>query len=259
MVARAKARRAKLLGRRELVVLLALGLGLALSPADLTGASEKETDEKRIEAEEKTHVAAAPPELPVYRPPARGKPRARVGGAVRGVGREWPAIAALVPDHIGLTVSRRPSLFWYLEGAVPSDASLVFALTEEESVDPLIEGQLPTPRRSGIQRIDLADFDFELRTGQEYQWTVALVFDPAQRAKDIVAVGYILRVEPPSSLGPERPASVQDYAANGLWYDALAAAADRTRREPGDPAARAARDGLLRQVGLEVSVAAPVN
>jgi len=252
-------RRATRQGRRELIVLVVLSLGLALSPADITGASEKETDEKRIEAEKKTHVAAAPPELPVYRPPARGKPRERVGGAVRGVGHEWPAIAALVPDHIGLTVAGRPSLFWYLEGVVPGDASLVFALTDDESVDPLVESWLPAPQRSGIQRIDLADFDVELRTGQEYQWTVALVVDPAQRAKDIVAVGYIVRVEPPTSLPPERPASVRDYAANGLWYDALTAAADRTRREPGDPAARAARDGLLRQVGLEVTAAAPLN
>jgi hypothetical protein len=259
MVARAKARRAKLLGRRELVVRVALSLGLALSPAGIAGASEKESDEKRVEAEGKSHVAAAPPELPVYRPPARGKPRERVGGAVRGVGREWPAIAALVPDHIGLTVSGHPSLFWHLEGVVPGGASLVFALTDEESVDPLVESQLPAPQRSGIQRIDLGGFDVELRTGREYQWTVALVVDPAQRAKDIVAVGYILRVEPPASLPPERPASVRDYAANGLWYDALATAADRTRREPGDPAARAARDGLLRQVGLEASVAAPLN
>jgi hypothetical protein len=251
--------RTKLLGRRDLVVRVTLSLGLALAQAGVVVASEKEIDEKRVEAEEKSDVAAAPPEVPVYRPPARGMPRTRVGGAVRGVGREWPVITALVPDHIGLTVSRRPSLFWHLEGVVPGGASLVFALTDEESVDPLVESQLPAPQRSGIQRIDLSDFAVELRTEREYQWTVALVVDPSQRAKDIVAAGYILRVDPPAALLPERPASVQDYAANGLWYDALTAAADGTEAEPGDPAARAARDGLLRQVGLEIAVVAPLN
>jgi hypothetical protein len=80
----------------------------------------------------------------------------------------------------------------------------------------------------------------------EYEWSVALVADPAQRSRDIVAGGAILRIP---AEGPE-PADAAGYAQRGLWYDALMAL-DRGAQPPRDrDLIRERRAALLEQVGL---------
>ena len=51
---------------------------------------------------------------PVYVPPQRGAPSRRVGGSSRGAGDNLPSVMVLVPDHVGLTTSDTPALYWYL-------------------------------------------------------------------------------------------------------------------------------------------------
>ena len=203
--------------------------------------------------------------LPVYRPPTRGKPRARIAGGVRGVAQRLPSLQTLVPDHTGQTISEQPSLFWYLDGPVPEHASLVFTLTDSERIDPLVEAEIAHPGGPGIQRIELARYPVKLVPGTEYQWSVVLIVDPEQRSKDVVSVGWIDRIEPPAGLGlglglgldPQAQASARAYAEEGLWYDALAAVSDSLEADPDDPTRRARRDALLRQVGLVQALAAP--
>ena len=50
-------------------------------------------------------VSEVRPELPVYNAPQQVTPRARIGGTLRGSSREDPAVAALVPDHVGFTAN----------------------------------------------------------------------------------------------------------------------------------------------------------
>jgi hypothetical protein len=192
------------------MLLPALVIGLALSFA-MAGASDA-GERQSVKSGKSTDVAAAPSRSPVYRPPSRGKPRARVGGAVRGARSSRPTLTALVPEHTGLTVSGSPSLFWYLDVMPQRDAALVFTLTDEESVDPVIETALVQPEVTGVQRIDLAALGIELRPEREYQWSVALVVDVRQRARDVVAVGYVLRVDAPAALAGEKPHEAREYA-----------------------------------------------
>jgi hypothetical protein len=196
---------------------------------------------------------------PVYRPPTRGKPRARIAGGVRGVAQRLPSLQTLVPDHTGQTISEQPSLFWYLDGPVPEQASLVFTLTDSERIDPLVEAEIAHPGGPGIQRIELARYPVKLVPGTEYQWSVVLIVDAEQRSKDVVSVGWIDRIEPPAGLGldPRSPGSARAYAEQGLWYDALAAASDSLEADPDDPTRRARRNALLRQVGLAMALPAP--
>ena len=56
--------------------------------------------------------------MPIYRPDAVGKPARTVGGGSRGPGDGFPALYALVPDHVARTASRQPALLWYID-AVP--------------------------------------------------------------------------------------------------------------------------------------------
>ncbi len=158
---------------------------------------------------------------PVYQPPARGKPRGRVGGGTRGAGSALPALVALVPEHTGETVSAQPSLFFALGSLPPEDEKLVFTLTNDESAEPLVEAELARPEAPGIQRIDLARFGVELRIGLEYEWSVALALDPARRSRDQLTVGWIERAEPPAGLAANDPRAL---ARAGFWYDAFASA-----------------------------------
>jgi len=222
---------------------LVLGLSLSASATEPAPDADKNAGES---ADRKDRDAKA-----IYRPPVRGNPRGRVGGGVRGVGAGAPVLFSLVPEHTGQTLAEQPSLFWYLDGAPPPQAAIVFALTDEAHIDPLIEVELGRPERGGIQRIDLSGRGVRLAPGTEYEWSVALVVDPERRSSDVVTVGWIERVEAPADLPPDVRADVRRLAASGLWYDALATASDRVAAAPADPAPRVLRNQLLREVGLD--------
>jgi hypothetical protein len=193
-----------------------------------------ESERKKSEAEATTpSVSAAPP---AYVPPQSiGAPRNRmVGAATRSARLPGPTLYSLVPEHTGQTVSAQPSLFWYLDTLPSEDTPVYFTLTNEQEIDPIAEIQLPKVAKAGIQRVDLAQHGIKLEHGTEYEWTIAVVVDPDQRANDVVTAGWVIVVEEPAGLEP----SARSYAAHGLWYDAIAAAPDDFRAD------------LLRDVGL---------
>jgi len=212
---------------------------------------EPTTEQKIEEGEAATDVAAAPP---IYQPPRRGRPRGRVGGGVRGTATAWPSVYTLVPMHTGLTVSAQPSLFWFVDGAVPQGALLYFTLFDDSTIEPLAEAQLEHPEHPGIQAVDLAALGVGLEPGREYEWTIALVVDPASRSSDIVAAGWIDRIEAPAGLVGGDPRA---YAQHSLWYDALGVLSAALSADPGNQALRASRDALLRQAGLGMAVSSP--
>jgi hypothetical protein len=178
-------------------------------------------------------VSAAP--LAYVPPQSIGAPRNQMlGGATRSARLPGPTLYSLVPEHTGQTVSAQPSLFWYLDTLPSEDTPVYFTLTNEQEIDPIAEIQLPKVAKAGIQRVDLAQHGIKLEHGTEYEWTIAVVVDPDQRANDVVTVGWVIVVEEPAGLEP----SARSYAAHGLWYDAIAAAPDDFRAD------------LLREVGL---------
>jgi len=203
-------------------------------------------------------VAAGPPlaGMPIYRPDAVGKPARTVGGGSRGPGDGFPALYVLVPDHVARTVSRQPTLLWYIDAVPKGDTRFEFTLLVETNDEPTVKAALPTPTRAGIHRINLADYGVELEPGSEYEWNVALVPDPEDRAKDVVSTGWIDCVEKPARLdmrlaeaGSARAAFV--LADEGFWYDALAALDKPSEGNRNEIQLRQMRAALLRQVGLE--------
>jgi len=97
---------------------------------------------------------------PVYTPPQRGAPSRRVGGSSRGAGDALPAVMILAPDHVGLTTSESPSLYWYL--SKPTTVRVEVTLVDEKGETPLIEyaiekvqvGRELLGRRHGPERCD---------------------------------------------------------------------------------------------------------
>jgi hypothetical protein len=184
---------------------------------------------ERASAEDPAQTAASPvAAAPVYKPPARGKPRGRVGGGTRSAGAIVAAPLALVPDHTGATLSAQPSLFYSLAALPPQGAKLVFALTNEESVEPLVESELTRPAAPGVQEIALAKYGVELQPDVEYEWTVTLVTDPEKRSADVITAGWIERVAAPAGLNAASDPA--ELAAQGLWYDAFARAPEPLRQ-----------------------------
>jgi len=211
-------------------------------------------------------VSAAPPPakgLPIYKPPMLGKPTRTVGGGSRGPGDSAPHLYAIVPNHVAQTSSDQPSLFWYVDGVLPAGAKVELTLIDDEGLDPQLETTLPTPSRAGLHRINLTDHGVKLAPGTEYEWSVSIIIDPADRSKDIVATGWIDRVARTDGLSARLAAegdqrSVHVFAEEGLWYDALTALGDQMQSDPDDPELQAIRSSLLHQVGLDAVATAPV-
>ena len=202
--------------------------------------------------------ALAPSKL-LYKPPTdAGKIPVRVSGGARGSGAD-ASLLALVPDHAALTTQAQPSLFWFQ--SKPANAKLELTLVEPKKPKPLLSLTSPGSDKAGIQRVKLAKHKVELQSDVVYEWMVAIVPDPKNRSKDVIAKGVIKRIKAPDDLA--KKVENQDdvgrataYAQAGIWYDALEAISNAVDARPDDASLRAQRASLLQQVGLSEAAAA---
>lgn len=204
--------------------------------------------------DKKEAASGARSDAPAYKPPLRGAPGGRLGGGTRGSGDDSLFLSALAPDHTGMTAQEQPSLYWYLSG--PTKYAIEFTLIEAKAQKPLVETRITQAVQPGVQAIRLADHNVRLKTGVQYQWFVALVPDPEQRSKDIIAGAEIERVDLEPGVRTKleqagKPNAPSVYAEAGLWYDALSALADLIATKPGDSLYHRQRAALLSQVGLK--------
>ncbi len=231
-----------------LAIACCIASSLARAAEERPGGSEPGSSDGAAPAE-----ATAP--APVYRLPKVGKPRGRIGGGRRGPIAGVADLRALVPDHVGRTTSAQPSLYWYLAEPLAGDVVLELTVIDETSIDPLVDRRLERPAGPGLQRVRLSDLGVSLDPGQEYQWSVALVPDPEDHSKDVVASGWVQRVPAPdeiskraATVGPDGAASV--YGDAGLWYDMLDAAFEHIRTHPESSVYREQLASVLEQAGL---------
>jgi hypothetical protein len=228
------------------VVIIGLNLFLALAGVHILDAADTATAVQAGLQED--------PPLPLYTPPKKMTPRARVGGTLRGTEGTEPEVVALVPDHVGLTVKQTPTLNWYL--SKPTAYPLRFTLTDTQKIKPIFEGPLPAPTTAGVQSIDLKTLGLALEPNVQYRWFVSVIPNPDSPSRDIVAGGMIERCEFSECLTMasvnvtcERD-SVRTNALIGFWYDAMGCICSLIEKEPTDPSLRRLRAALLRQVGL---------
>ena|SRR5258706_12840469 len=182
-------------------------------------------------------------EEPEYNPPARGAPSGRVGGGTRGL-RILP-LAALAPDHTGLTISAQPALYYFLPAS--SGVRVAVRLANEPNAQPLLDKDLAPPAKTGIQRLELKALGVTLSPGVEYRWTVS--------DSRTSSTGMIRRIEPTQDLARKLngvPSGRSRYtllAREGVWYDALDEVS-RAADSAGTVAGRH-RAALLEQIGLK--------
>lgn len=193
-------------------------------------------------------------QLLIYTPPKQLTPRARVGGAMRGTDGNEPEIVALVPDHVGLTVKRTPTLNWFL--SKPTTYPLVFTLNDSQKLLPIYEGPLPPPTEAGVQSIDLKTLGLTLEPNVQYRWFISAKRNPDSPSQDIVAGGMIERCEFSECLMITSvhtncdQNTVRTNAMASMWYEAMACVSSLIEQEPKNPSLRRLRATLLRQVGL---------
>jgi hypothetical protein len=191
---------------------------------------------------------------PLYQPPKKLTPRARVGGGLRGTDGTDPVLVALVPDHVGLTIKQAPSLNWFLNKttALP----IRFTLIDTRSVKPLFEGPLPAPVKAGIQSLNLKELSLQLEPDVQYRWYVSAIRNTDAPSQDIVAGGMIERCEFNACLITTDVvlscdiSSVEWNAVRGFWYDAMSCLCDLITTDPLNTSLRRTRARLLKDVGL---------
>ena len=166
----------------------------------------------------------------VYRSHFADAPPARVGQASRS-GGENVQLVVLAPDRKGASASPSPRLAWYLSATSTKPFEIVI---QERGADrPLLERRFESAGTAGFHSIDLDEHAIQLEEGKEYEWSVALINDPARRASDLFSKGVVQYVPTSGPLPSGEPeAVVNEYLARGYWYDAIAMMQQTPQGEP---------------------------
>lgn len=192
-----------------------------------------------------------------YAAPAEQRAPRRVGGNSRGALPSLPWVAALAPDHLALTVSEQPALYWYL--SAPTTARIEITLIVPGRAAPLVE-TVAAGDRAGIHAFWPGRFGVRLEPGVQYEWSVAVVADPAQRSLDVFTGAALMRVPISgalaASLAKSGPAArARAYAEAGVWYDAFDALTADIEAQPGNLALRERRTASIESIGLAEAAA----
>lgn len=187
-----------------------------------------------------------------YKPPLRGAPARRVGGATRGSSDTGLVLNVLAPDQTGLTSTAQPTLYWY--ASKPSTTTIELTVIADSAELPVLSTKL-TASPGGLQTIDLALHGVSLKPDTDYEWFVSVVTDATQRSKDVISGGSIRRVAAdPALLARIAAANEREvpriYAEAGFWYDAISTLSRLIANNPADTELRGWRAALLEQIDL---------
>jgi hypothetical protein len=205
-----------------------------------------------------TLLAAGAPksseEQPIYTPPKKITPRARVGGDVRGTDGSEPELKALVPDHVGLTTKEAPVVNWFV--SKPTSHEVIVTLRDDRSPRAFQEKAIPSPKQAGIYTINFKELGFILEPNVQYKWFVSVIRDRDQDSNNLVAGGVIERCELSECLEPMGAKitcsldTVLDNAKAGFWYDAMGCLCNLIDADLKNEKLRRVRARLLKEVGL---------
>lgn len=235
-----------------------LNFSLAAIASVLLAASGSAHAQTLAQPQVQTQAQASDSASAIYRPPLRGAPARRVGGATRGSGDSDLVLNVLAPDQTGLTTQAQPTLYWYASRPTNTLIELIL-ISDTAEVPVLSKNLLVTP--GGVQAIDLVSYGVTLALDTEYEWFVSVVTNTNQRSKDMTSGGTVRRVAPDAAVAARvaaagERAAPRIYAEAGLWYDAIGSLSRLIERSPADPELRALRASLLDQIGLTAAASA---
>lgn len=171
---------------------------------------------------------------------------------------QYPPIllTALMPEsNIGITVAEYPTFLFYIPDAYVEEGELV--LLNEEGQE-IYKQTIPLKETNSIITIDLSASPNlpPLEVNKLYSWSFTLILDRQDTESIAFVDGWIKRVEPSPDIkhqlevsSPEKQPAI--YAANGIWYEALASIAKLRCSSPDNSALASDWQSLLQQVGLK--------
>lgn len=218
--------------------LLTFSVGLCLGLVAFTGFPNLQAQSRQLERAEKNINIKG--DWKAFTPPKVGLPGQRQdGGGVRSAYNnaclaDGQLTALIPPTNIGLTISEKPMLYWY----VPSNGPIEVEFVLREASGQLVEQQiLELTETPGIVSLSPSK---PLEVGKDYHWFFSLICNPNERAGDRFVGGWIRRVEKSAALESKLVAAKDEserisiYAQESLWFDTLASLAELLRQNPND-------------------------
>ena len=225
-------------------------LGIAAALALSTAAASAE--EPRFLAQGTSTSPAAVEAAPVYAPPRMGAPKEVTAAATRDPAPRADLVRLLAPNHTGLTLAEKPTLYMYI--GEPGTLSVTLRSQSDLAGPALASGRIEIATAPAIIPLSLAKLGASLRAGTGYVLNVAM-YDPTGRVRGSDSTS-LERITPPADIAQAASGKplerARRYAAAGLWFDAMGALGDAIAT---DPAMRAHRAAMLDQIGMP-SVAA---
>ena len=196
-----------------------------------------------------------------------GQPNTSIGGGTRGIFCTVPEdyLQALVPSQnagaVGRTVSKAPTLYWYVPemrkedgSGKPLPAKKGEVVVVDEEGNEVYFAEFTLPLSPGIIKYEIPA-SAGLEEGRQYKWIMAIVCDPQERAQDEFVGGNLLVVEEPPGLEDDLAAAktalnkASAYAKAQIWYDTVSSLAEAAEEYPEEWAQ------LLASVGLSDRIA----
>ncbi|MBD1821002.1 DUF928 domain-containing protein [Cyanobacteria bacterium FACHB-DQ100] len=205
-----------------------------------------------------------PPPLPRRGAPS-GHPQ---GGASRGkcpvASSQLTALVPVLPktpDRLdvtpvwALTVSDRPTFWFYVPYPLTSNLATEFVLQDEQGKYLYQTALTQSGTTPGIVSVTLPNTVSPLEVGKLYHWYFLIYCTPSN---PMFVDGWIERRPDASRQSVLSREQVQRYAANGIWYDAVTTLAQLRRQKPKDSTLAQDWTDLLQSAGLGAIAGAPI-
>ena len=169
------------------------------------------------------------------------------------------SLTALMPDpeidpnSLQLTIAKYPQLFMYIP---PTSAeSMQVFIKGEDGTDIYRTQPINIPGKSGVIAISIPETEAKVEIGKNYRWLVTIICNPKKRRDDLVASGWLRRMEPNSNLANQLKNAEKNeypsiYASNGIWLDAVTILAELRYAEPNNLDLKNDWKELLESAGL---------
>lgn len=157
-------------------------------------------------------------------------------------------LTALVPENgQGRTAAEYPLFWFYVPYAAKDVHSIEFSIHNRDETMTLYRTSLQLAKTPGVVGIPLPPrAENALKLNQSYHWYLVVNCQPTETFENnLVLDGWVTRVQ-------------RSPDSNVLWYDELTDLAKRYLSEPQNTQVKSAWAELLRSVGLERLVQAPL-
>lgn len=165
-------------------------------------------------------------------------------------------LTALTPKgYVGLTVSEYPTFFGYIPQSTAQTGEFILM---NQSGRVIYRTSFQIPSQPGIVSITLPAKELPpLEMGKSYQWYLVLVCNPHDLSdNEISDRGWIQRTQlsqgAANQIQTGKPSTLPNiYAADGIWYEALASLVALRREQPNNPELIKDWEELLNSAGLK--------